>query len=177
LSSGLQQEATGIIEELGLLRTSQSYGRAEVVGSVALDLIVKLDIDIHLLVDDADLVGVVNRIYPELLEHGTVSEVRISDYRLQGIKIGIDRVPAKSGIWSIDLWVTDQIEETAFSYVQEMHDSLNSFHREAILRLKHHYHDQGRLRDGMSYKIYQAVMKEGVKTVEEFEKKYAKSPQ
>jgi len=177
LSGGLKEEATGIIEELGLLRSLRSFGRAEVVGSVALGLIGKLDIDIPLLVDDADLVGVVNRIYPKLLEHGLVSEVRISDYRPQGVKIGINRVPAKSGIWSIDLWVTDKLEETAFSYVQEMLNSLTGNHREIILELKRHYHDQRRLRDGMSYRIYQAVTKKGVKTIEEFEKTNVKSPQ
>jgi hypothetical protein len=45
----LRREAEEIIARLGLLEMLRSYGRAEVVGSVALDLVVRRDIDIHLL--------------------------------------------------------------------------------------------------------------------------------
>jgi catabolite regulation protein CreA len=58
----LKREAERIIEELDLLRLLSAYGEARIVGSVALDLIVKLDIDIHLLVDDPDVLEVANGI-------------------------------------------------------------------------------------------------------------------
>ena len=58
--SRLKAEAESVIEELGLLGLLRGYGRAGVVGSVALDLIVKRDIDIHLLVEGRDLLKVVD---------------------------------------------------------------------------------------------------------------------
>jgi hypothetical protein len=58
----LKREAERIIEELDLLRLLSTYGEARIVGSVALDLIVKLDIDIHLLFDDPDVLEAANGI-------------------------------------------------------------------------------------------------------------------
>ena len=90
-ASPLKREAEAIIAELGLLDLARSHGRAEVVGSVALDLIVKLDIDIHLLVDTDDPFAVTDPLYHALLEDARIHEVRISDYRADGgIKVGID---------------------------------------------------------------------------------------
>jgi hypothetical protein len=47
-----KQEAEQIIKDIGILRILDSLGEAQVVGSVALDLIVKRDIDIHVVVED-----------------------------------------------------------------------------------------------------------------------------
>ena len=66
-----------------------------------LDLIVKLDIDIHLLVDSPDLLAMTDRVYHALLDHPRIREVRITDYRAEGgVKIGIAAHPAPSGVWS-----------------------------------------------------------------------------
>ena len=148
------------------------YGKTGVVGSVAYDLIVKLDIDIHLLIPEGtDLLNTVDRIYHQLLDHEYVREVRISDYREDhAVKIGIDRYPENSGDWSIDIWVTDRVEETAFEYVDNLRKALRPEHREAILGIKEYYHKLGQLRDGMSVLIYEAVIDNSVRTVEEFKR-------
>jgi hypothetical protein len=103
----LAQEAQGILQELSLLELLRRYGDPRLVGSVPLDLIVKLDIDIHVLVNRHDLLNIVDSIYHQLLEDELIHEVRITDYRPEGVKIGIDRYPAPSGDWSIDIWVTN----------------------------------------------------------------------
>jgi hypothetical protein len=89
--SPLKHEAERIIEELDLLRLLSAYGEARIVGSVALDLIVKLDIDIHLLVDNQDILEVVNGVYNCLLTYENVPEVRITKIPGHGIKIGVDK--------------------------------------------------------------------------------------
>jgi hypothetical protein len=166
----LRQEAEGIIRELGLLELLNRYGDARVVGSVALDLIVKLDIDIHLLVAADDLLAVVDSVYHQLLDRPRVREVRITDYRAEGaVKIGIDRHPGPSGTWSLDLWITNRIETTAFATVERLRRELRPDHRRAILAIKRHYDRQGLLRDGLSSRIYEAVLDGGVRTVEAFE--------
>jgi len=167
--SALKREAEAIVAELGLLDVTGRYGRAEVVGSVALDLIVKLDIDIHLLVDSPDLLAMTDRVYHALLDHPRICEVRITDYRAEGgVKIGIDAHPAPSGVWSIDIWITDRVETTAFAYVRRLLQRLTPEHRAAILAIKRAYHARGELRDGISRRVYDAVVDKGVRSEDEF---------
>jgi hypothetical protein len=165
----LKREAERIIEELDLLRLLSSYGEARIVGSVALDLIVKLDIDIHPLVDNPDVLEVVNGISNSLLTYENVPEVRITKIPGHGIKVGVDRYPSGSGDWSIDILVKNDPSSTAFDSVERLRASLTPERREAILALKRHYYAEGRLRDGMSHRIYTAVLGRGVSTIDEFE--------
>ncbi len=166
----LRQEALSIIEDLNLLGILCRYGRAEVVGSVALDLVVKLDIDVHLLVEATDLLPIIDSIYHQLLDRPRVREVRLSDYRDEGaVKIGIDHCPDASGDWSIDLWVTNRIETTAYDFTARLQRELRPEHRRAILAIKQHYYRLGRLRGGLSRRIYLAVLEGGVRGVDEFE--------
>ncbi len=166
----LLSEAQEIIAALDLFSLLSRYGKVRLVGSVALDLIVKLDIDLHLLVATHDLLSVVDGIYHPLLERPQVHEVRITDWRQEGgVKIGIDAYPSRSGDWSIDLWVTDRPEATAFALVDDLKSRLRREHREVILALKHHYHQGGLLRQGLSLLIYRAVLDGGVRSVDEFE--------
>jgi hypothetical protein len=171
--SRLKAEAEGIIEELGLLGMLRDYGRAGVVGSVALDLIVKRDIDVHLLVEGRDILEVVDGVYRVLLDRG-VREVRVTDFRDRGaVKLGIDSYTGDSGDWSIDIWVTDRPETLGFGLVETLLGALNEERREAIIAIKRHYHERGLLRDGLSTRIYKAVVEDGVRTVEEFEEAIA----
>jgi hypothetical protein len=148
------EEAHQIEQKLNLLSLLSAYGQAEIVGSAALDLIVKPDLDIHLLTTNDDLFEVVSQITRSLLEKEKVGEVRLSDYRADGgIKIGIDAYPAASGVWSIDIWVTNRIETTAFEFTRQLKQRLEKEERLAILAFKHHYYQQGQLRDGISLEI------------------------
>ena len=166
----LKAEAEEIIEELRLLEILGQYGKVRVVGSVALDLIVKLDIDIHLLIAaESDLLGVVDSVYHKLLDCQRVREVRITDYREQNaIKIGIDTYPDASGNWSIDIWITSDPAETAFEYVDRLKQAIRPEHREAILCIKSYYNKRDQLRDGISVRIYEAVIYNNIRTIEEF---------
>jgi hypothetical protein len=53
--------------------------------------------------------------------------------------------------------------------VERLRASLTPEQRETILTLKRHYYAEGRLRDGMSHRIYTAVLGRGVSTIDEFE--------
>ena len=165
----LRTEAEEILQNLDLLELLNRYGEAQVVGSVALDLVVKRDIDVHLVVRSSDLLGTVDEIYHQLLEKEHIREVRISDYRDRAsMKIGIDTYPGASGHWSIDIWMTHRVETTGFALVDRLKRALRPEHREAILRIKTEYHRRGRLRDGFSASIYEAVVDKGVQSVEDF---------
>ena len=164
-------EALSIVEELRLLEILRLHGRAEVVGSVALDLVVKPDIDVHLHADSEDLLAVCDDIYHQLLASDRVRQVRISDYRDSGgLKVGIDSLPGLSGPWSIDIWVTNSAEAAGFQLVDALRPVLTAETRQTILAIKRHYHESGRLRDALSTRVYSAVVDHGVRTPEEFEK-------
>lgn len=184
-SERLQAEAEKIIHRLDLMNLLGRLGETRVVGSVALGLVVKFDIDIHtLLPEGTDPLGAAFRVTeallsrPELLVSPqptpaapAVAEVRLTDFRRDddAIKVGIDRYPGPSGIWSLDLWLTTRLDSTAFGFVEWLSRQLTPERRAAILALKRHYHALGLLRDGLSPLIYRAVVESGIRTVSEFE--------
>lgn len=167
----LREEADGIIRQAGLLALLNEHGHACLVGSVALNLVVKLDIDFVLLVESPDILAAVDRVYHRLLDLPAVREVRISDYREEGgVKIGIDTYPGASGAWSIDIWVTDRPETSGIALAERLCRELLPEHRTVILDIKGVFHQRDLLRDGMSKQIYLAVLDHDVRTVDEFER-------
>lgn len=175
--SSLKTEAEDIIQQLSLIQLLSRYGEARVVGSVALDLIVKRDIDIHLLVEVDNLLSIVDKVYRDLLNRKHIREVRISDYRKRsGILIAIDSYPGTSGNWSIDIWVTNCMETTGFALVDRLRQGLSPEQRETIMKIKSVYHHKGQLRDSMSNAIYEAVIDIGVRDLKEFQQFLTRQP-
>jgi len=167
----LAREAQAIIKDLRLLKSAGSIGKAELVGSVALGLIVKRDIDIHVFIGRKKLMPAVYKLSTMLLDHPKINEVRLSDCRNKNsIKIGIDEVGSTSGNWTIDLWVTTDESTLVFKETKEMLKKLTPANRKTILTIKRYYYKQGLLRHGMSSRIYDAVLNEGVTSVQGFKK-------
>jgi hypothetical protein len=166
----LKKEANEMIEKLHLVEILERYGETQLVGSVVLELIVKLDIDIHVLLPHGNLMEISGKICTELLDQNEIREVRITDYRKtnNGIKIGIDECPGPSGNWTIDIWVTKDWITMGIENTEQVNAALTPENREIILRIKQHYYEKGLLRDGISSVIYDSVLN-GVTTVEEFE--------
>ncbi|MGY5853926.1 MAG: hypothetical protein RTU92_10195 [Candidatus Thorarchaeota archaeon] len=167
----LKREAEQIIEDLDIMDFLNSYGVARVVGSVALDLIVKKDIDIHVLLKLKEPLTFAMNLSPILLDKSKIREVRVTDYsERSSIKVTIDDYPGLTGSWSIDFWLTSDSSTTGFTSTVKLNHTLTEKQRRVILDLKWHYHLQGLLRDGMSSRIYDSVVNNGVKTLEEFER-------
>ena len=165
----LQSEALQIIDDLGLIVALSQYGEARIVGSVALNLVVKRDIDIHLVLERVDLMDAVYKITRLLLDEEHIQEIRISDYRERdSIKIGIDAFPGFSGQWSVDIWITTDAATTGFAQTDRLIAELLPEHRTLILDIKHELHQQNILRDGMSSLIYKAVVDDNVGSAAEF---------
>lgn len=167
--STLREEAEAIVRELALVELLSRFGQARLVGSVTLDLIVKKDIDLHLLTND-DLFAVADRLYRELLKREEIAKVTICDYRPCGLKIGIDNYSSTSGPWDIEIWLTNDPDATGFTLVDRLNRELTPEHRHTILRIKEHFHGLNQLCGGISTSIYQAVLDHGIRTVEDFER-------
>lgn len=170
--TSLHEEALLIVEELALLDRLEPFGTVQLVGSVALDLVVKPDIDIHLLLDDSqDVLTAAREIFGMLITHPEIDELRITDYlEIHSLKLGIDRYPGNLSDWSIDLWITSDVTTTGFQDLEEFREKLDENKKHIILTIKRAYHRKGLLEDGLSSRVYRAVLDEGVSNLEEFEK-------
>ncbi|MBD3405421.1 MAG: hypothetical protein GF411_04690 [Candidatus Lokiarchaeota archaeon] len=159
------------MKTLDIMDYLNSYGDARIVGSVALDLIVKLDLDVHVLLLLKSPMDLALELIPILLSRDGVGEVRLTDYRdsSEGLKISVDSYLGKSGTWSLDIWLTEKVYTTGFLDVLRLSHRIDSTTRKIILKLKWHYHQRGNLQDGISKEIYEAVIYHDVKTVHEFE--------
>jgi hypothetical protein len=169
--SSLKVEAEKIVTDLNLLSILKKFGDARIVGSVELDLIVKLDIDIHILLKKkSDLDANLFKISKELLDIDLITEIRISDFRGEdSFKVTIDNISSTSGNWSIDFWITKSEKTTAFNKMEEIKQKLNPESRSDILNLKEYFHQKGMLRDGLSKVIYDAVLNEKIVSIGDFE--------
>ncbi len=164
----LQAEAHRIVTKLGLLNCFSGLGEARVVGSVAVGLIVKRDIDVHVAVESGALTAAADKACHTLLDSPKVREIRITDYR-QGkaaLKVAIDQFPGGSGNWSIDVWLTEVPSNTGFTLVEHVLSRLTPDSRALILEVKRQLHSQGLLRDGLSCRIYEAVLDRGLASVD-----------
>lgn len=144
------------------------YGIAELVGSVELDLIVKKDIDIHVLMPSGNPLKAALSISEPLLHDKAIDEIRITKYtQEQAAKIGIDDYAGESGLWSIDLWLTTNPQYICFDYIQNLKKSLTPKQRSLIMKGKKHFHEHRLFKAGISRKIYNAVSEKNIKTLDD----------
>ena len=170
ISKVLRDEAFEIIEAFGFLEMLGQYGDARLVGSVALDLVVKPDIDFHLVIDRSDVVNVAESIKSSLIADERIREIRVSYYlENYSLKIGIDSLPGRSAEWSIDIWITSDVSTTGFEETERIRSLLDEEKRDKVLELKRFYFGKGQLHNGMSSTIYRAVLDYGVSNLDEFQ--------
>ena len=171
----LYREARGLLRRLGLMRMVREVGRAWLVGSVPLKLIVKPDIDVHVLVgeDEAPIaetpeVDAALAIARGLMERCGVRKLDILRFLFRrAVKIGFEqRVGDRT--WHVDVWVTSDPENLGTRPTRWVRRRLTPALRRAILRLKRYYAERGMCRFGMSAELYRAVIEHGVRTPRQF---------
>jgi hypothetical protein len=130
---------------------------------VALDLVVKRDIDIHLLTHESALWPVARAILAQVTRLVEPCETHIHDYSSNGgLKVGVEAYPGTSGCWTIDIWVTRRAETTAFAQVDHLRQVLTPELREIIMDLKRSLIARGTYPAGSGVMVYQAVLDHGV---------------
>lgn len=173
-ASALKQEALSIIEDLELFALLAPYGYAQLVGSVALDLIVKRDIDIHVLSPNPDLIAQATEITKRAIENQTIKQIRLACYRnmppngAQALLITLEDFSGPSGLWSIDIWLTTDKAVTGIEKTEKLQEQLTAAQRKIIMQIKTALHQKKLLSQGMSTKVYQAVIEHGVTTPQGF---------
>jgi hypothetical protein len=105
-----------------------------------------------------------------LLDQPKIREVRVTDWRAKGgIKLGVDHYPWDGATWSLDIWITNREETGGLVALEEFSQLLTPQHRQIIREIKSYYYRQELLRDGISLRIYNAVLKHGIKSIGAFE--------
>jgi hypothetical protein len=166
----LEAEAYGILRELGLMDLLAMYGRPYLVGSVPLRTIVKLDVDINVVLEQ-ELFESCLAITQALFFQRRIADVRWTNLLYQqAVKLSLDRYPAPSGDWSIDMILTPNPATEALVHLEWVAERMTEEARQAILSIKAHYYHRGEYCRGLGYRIYQAVLDRGVRNVDEFKR-------
>lgn len=172
-----KKAAEKIIRDLRLLERLSAYGRAELVGSIALDLLVKPEIEVHLLIAKSDPVTVAGELVRQFLSETSFDQIKLFYNReVQGIKLIVDNYSEMFEDWSLDILITADPDYVAFEVIPEMRAQLDDEKRAIIMSLKRYYHAKKALYTGLNIKIYRAVVLYGIKKIDELEA-FLKTPE
>jgi hypothetical protein len=163
----LQAEAEDVLTSLDLLAHLEGLGTPVRVGSAALGLMVRRDIDITVIVPKLDMRPVA-ALGSHLATHRDVRVVQIRDDSghwntdpnypdglYLGVKYGRE--------WNLDLWfVDDPTRQPDLHHAATFPPRLTDETRAAILRIKHDFPDY------RSLELYEAVLDGGARTVDDY---------
>jgi hypothetical protein len=177
LNSAITYEADKILYGLGLMKILSRYGTPVLTGSYLLGLMAWRDLDIYLVNDDItaekffQLGGeIVSELKPWRMHYRNELIAKtpdLPDGLYWGLYINNSVFPED---WKIDIWAMGAKQQKIFQdNVDNLKSKLNSENRQVILEIKNRYfmHPEYRRKFG-SMDIYNAVILEDVKSVEEF---------
>ena len=175
----LQVEAADVLGDLDLVATLESVGVPHSVGSRALGLMVRRDIDLTVACEQLDLRGLY-RLGEHVALHPHVRSLRFRDdtghwnvdpQYPDGVYWGVEYVGGNGARWNLDVWFVDQPwRQPDLRDLQELAPLLDESRRVRILEIKRALHDDPRYGKQLCGRdIYVAVLRHGATTVEDFE--------
>jgi hypothetical protein len=177
----LQVEANAVALDLRLDELLGTVGDPVRVGSAALGLMVRRDLDITVVCRtlDAAATAAVGQIGAHLALHESVWQVQLRNDTGRwntdpaypdGLYLGLRYRPPGGDDWNLDIWFVDQPErQPDLAHLTSMPARLTPAARTSILQIKRSIADSqqagGKVR---SYLVYTAVLDYGVQTPEQF---------
>lgn len=172
-SKQVKKDADKLLSDSKLLELLGRFGKVEITGSHALDLMLTGDIDIHLF-------GQFDRKKAQEVLDALIVETKMTGYMFfdwvtyqnpafpNGYYLGIkQKMDGYNKQWKIDIWLISEARPENINYM-ELLKNCSEEEKIAILTLKE-WRDESD--PGLSStEIYDAVMKKGIKTVEEFKR-------
>jgi hypothetical protein len=169
-----RQAAWRVIERFDLLRRWARYGEPAVVGSVALRVVVRPDIDIAVVTDTPR----VEDGFAVVAGCATVPGVLRGRYRADlppgdpsfpsGLYWKLDYQAADGLVWTIDMWLLERGDRQGPDTTTRIGRLLTDDRRASVLAIKEAAAAQGRRVPGIA--VCQAVIDAGVGTLEQFDR-------
>lgn len=172
----LQNEANLLIEKLELRKTLNKVGVMSVVGSVELGLMTWRDIDIEVFVEQASrdsISEVVKNLLNKAVNRIDFTFIDNNNNYLQampeGLYLGIKYKVEKDIAWKIDIWFVSGKHSEGFNHLTELKSKLTDEFKIIVLDIKSQIADNPKYKkEIMSVDIYDAVLNQNVKNLEEF---------
>jgi hypothetical protein len=176
----LQAEAEAVSADLELDGLLAAVGNPRLVGSVALGLMVRPDLDITVVCPELDYATaeLVAQIGARLAMHPRVWQVVLRNDTgawnadpayPDGLYLGLRYRPVPGRDWNLDIWfVDDPDRQPDLAAAEAIPGLLTPDTRIAILEIKQALADDPPVRRVPSYYVYTAVLDDGVQTAEQF---------
>ncbi|MEU9464454.1 hypothetical protein [Streptomyces sp. NPDC048312] len=178
----LRAEAEGVYRELRLDKLLADVGTPTIVGSAALGLMVRRDLDLDVVcerLDDA-AVAAVAAVGARLATHPHVRLVtfrndcgawnRELDAYPDGLYLGVECV-SSGAAWNLDVWFLDEPErQPSTAHLATLRPRLTDESRAAIIEIKRTWADRPEYGTTVkSFDVYRAVLDDGVRDSARFE--------
>ena len=175
--ASLQAQAAEVLKRLDLLKLISRYGRATVVGSVALVLMTWPDIDIDLKskagINNHDYFEIIKKIFAQKdVRKLTLIDNRASLEKNRPPSFYIGLVYDLDGVsWKIDIRYMNSADDWAEQYIDKIKSRLTAAKIASILEIKTAFHSHPLYgREIHGHMIYEAVLDQGISTLKEFKK-------
>ncbi|MEX2969135.1 hypothetical protein [Streptomyces sp. C184] len=179
----LRAEAEGVYGDLRLDELLADVGTPAIVGSAALGLMVRRDLDVDVTcerLDDAAVTSVA-AVGARLAAHPRVRLVtfrndcgtwnREPDAYPDGLYLGVECRASSGATWNLDVWFLDNPErQSSTVHLTTMRPRLTDESRAAILEIKRAWADRPEYGTTVkSFDVYRAVLDDGVRDPARFE--------
>jgi hypothetical protein len=178
LNEEIKKEADALLYEKGLLALLSSFGTPHVSGSYALDLMTWRDLDIYLEMEEmkedrffslgGQLASLLMPVKMSFRNETIAKTPGLPDGFYWGIYLGNER----KGDWKIDIWAIHAAEcKRLLDYCMGIQEKLDKQKSARILAIKSCcWQDPEYRRSYSSMDIYTAVLDEGIRDMEGFER-------
>jgi|TARA_Y100000031_G_scaffold113820_1_gene125766 hypothetical protein len=170
----LQNQAKEILRDLELMKSLKKCGNPVFVGSYALGLMSCFDIDIVVISNPKveNYLKVVKYLFPKQ----NIYSLSLQDFRKsihsdrpQGLYCGIKYLVKPKTLWNIDIWFLQDTK--AIELVDRVKSKLTNENRLIILKIRNEMREKTKLDEEVSgSEVYEAVLDNGVRNLEEFKK-------
>lgn len=176
LNAGLKSEADMVLYEYGLLGILKKFGKPIIHGSYSLNLMTWRDLDIYLENDGMDIeqffnlgMRIAEKLKPRRMSFRNEFIGKTTDLP-RGLYWGIYALLSFSDEWKIDIWALDSDQiKTHTKKFEALKTKIDERNRQSILIVKNHFCKHPKYRkDFFSSDIYESVIEDDVKTIEEF---------
>lgn len=187
----LRDAAEGVYADLGLAELLAKIGTSAIVGSAALSLMVRrdLDVDVSCRRLDGATVSAVAAVGGQLASHAAVRTVTFRndcgswnqepDAYPDGLYLGVGCRARSGDMWTLDIWFVDQPErQPSTMHLTTLGPRLTDETRAAIIAIKKSWADRPEY--GTTFKsldVYRAVLDDGVRSPARFETWLARGQQ